>query len=125
MDELRQSVQFASHEQKDPLLIYKFESFELFKAMINRMNQEVVSFLMRASLPVNQEVKSAANAPKQRVQQGVASRPGQVASAQTQAAKASQAPKPQQPVVAEEKIGRNDPCPCGSGKKYKQCHGKA
>tara|TARA_R110001592_G_scaffold307299_2_gene580982 strand:+ start:530498 stop:533797 length:3300 start_codon:yes stop_codon:yes gene_type:complete len=122
MDHLRQSVQFASHEQKDPLLIYKFESFELFKAMITRLNNDVVSFLMRASLPVNAEAQQAA--PQQKPKSvGVASRPGQTANA---AAHTNTAPQQKaQPAVAEEKIGRNDACPCGSGKKYKQCHGKA
>lgn len=122
MDQLRQSVQFASHEQKDPLLIYKFESFQLFKAMINRLNNDVVSFLMRASLPVNAEAQQ--EAPKQQKNIGVASRPGQATQTANSAAHTNTAPQKSQPVVAEEKIGRNDACPCGSGKKYKQCHGK-
>jgi len=129
MDDLRQSVQNARFEQKDPLLIYKFESFELFKKMIERVSFEVVSFLSKASLPGRDAQMRTTNATTTRqddLSKLQASRPG---------AEAAQAPRPgggqappmprpkPQPVRTEKKIGRNDPCPCGSGKKYKNCHG--
>jgi preprotein translocase subunit SecA len=121
MDELKQSVQNAVYEQKDPLLIYKFESFELFKQMISNVNKEIVSFLMRASLP-NESAKTVQQAripaaPKEQTQTGR----NEVGS--TNAAEEQERAKPQ-PVKAELKVGRNDPCPCGSGKKYKNCHGQ-
>ena len=127
LDELKQSVQGAVYEQKDPLLIYKFESFELFKTMIQTINESVVSFLSRAIVAVNQEPK-AVNAPVQRKQQRTveqkADAPQYVSSSSANAqANTQTAPPVQSPAVAEDKIGRNDPCPCGSGKKYKSCHG--
>ncbi|MGQ0827774.1 MAG: preprotein translocase subunit SecA [Bacteroidota bacterium] len=117
MDELKQSVQSTvGYEQKDPLLVYKLESFKLFKQMVSNVNKEIVSFLMRANLPnEGQNIQQARvqHAPKEQVQTG-----------RTEVSNEAQnKPKPQ-PVKAEQKIGRNDPCPCGSGKKYKQCHGK-
>ena len=129
MDELRQSVQYSVHEQKDPLLIYKFESFNLFKQMIHRLNTDIVSFLTRATIPVNEEAQVARQDQGRRRQPAnvVASRPGMAAprpGANPEMPQPAQRPKPQ-PVRVEEKIGRNDPCPCGSGKKYKSCHGKS
>ncbi|MBI1288262.1 MAG: preprotein translocase subunit SecA [Flavobacteriales bacterium] len=133
MDELKTSVQNASYEQKDPLLIYKFESFNLFQKMLDRMNREVISFLFKGDLPnaENTRVREAQEK-KERV---TASRPELAAQRQAAPAPAQnggqQQPLPTQPqskpepVTVGEKIGRNDPCPCGSGKKYKQCHGKA
>ncbi|MBN8695883.1 MAG: preprotein translocase subunit SecA [Bacteroidetes bacterium] len=121
MDELKQSVQNAVYEQKDPLLVYKFESFELFKRMVTDVNKEIVSFLMRATLPNEsssqniQQARVQAPAPKEQVQTNRTD-DGEVVAEQEK-------PK-QQPVRAEQKIGRNDPCPCGSGKKYKNCHGQ-
>ena len=121
MDELKQSVQNAVYEQKDPLLVYKFESFELFKRMVTDVNKEIVSFLMRATLPNEsstqniQQARVQAPAPKEQVQTNRTG-DGEVVEEQEK-------PK-QQPVRAEQKIGRNDPCPCGSGKKYKNCHGQ-
>ncbi len=121
MDELKQSVQNAVYEQKDPLLVYKFESFELFKRMVTDVNKEIVSFLMRATLPNEpaqqniQQARVQAPAPKEQVQTN-RNDDGEVVTEQER-------PK-QQPVKAEVKIGRNDPCPCGSGKKYKNCHGQ-
>ncbi|MEI6487547.1 MAG: preprotein translocase subunit SecA [Bacteroidota bacterium] len=120
MDELKQSVQNAVYEQKDPLLIYKFESFELFKRMVSDVNKEVVSFLMRANLP---------NENQQQIQQARVQAPQRQPQVQTNrnelggGEETTARPKPQ-PVRVEQKIGRNDPCPCGSGKKFKQCHGK-
>jgi preprotein translocase subunit SecA len=121
MDDLKQSVQSAVYEQKDPLLIYKFESFELFKRMLDKINKQIVSFLMKANLPAQnpesiQEAKAPAKLPKVNYS---TSRTDQVA----QNGGAQEERKPE-PVRVEQKINRNDPCPCGSGKKYKQCHGK-
>jgi preprotein translocase subunit SecA len=136
MDELRNSVQQAVYEQKDPLLIYKLESYELFKAMNNRLSHETVEFLVKADVPqdeiqsTNKAVSHANNYEKAQVQE--------YSSTSTEAPQFSgregyqeaiqnsmnERPK-QQPIVSNEpKIGRNDACPCGSGKKYKQCHGK-
>ncbi len=128
MDDLRQSVQNARYEQKDPLLIYKFESFELFKKMIDRINGDMASFLMKASLPssmTDRQVRTTDSARRgnddlSKVREsrsgGEPSAPGQPAERQR--------PKVTQPIRTEKKVGRNDSCPCGSGKKYKQCHGK-
>jgi preprotein translocase subunit SecA len=119
MDELKQSVQNAVYEQKDPLLVYKKESFQLFKQMITEINKEIVSFLIRANL--TNETQNAVQ--QARVQ---APRKEQVQT-QTSRSEASdeEQPKPKaQPVRAEQKVGRNDACPCGSGKKYKNCHGQ-
>ena len=117
MDELKQSVQNAVYEQKDPLLIYKFESFELFKRMVSEVNKEIVSFLMRANLP--NEIQNTVQQARVRVpkQEQIQTSRNEVSGEQ------ENKPKPQ-PVRAEQKIGRNDPCPCGSGRKYKSCHGK-
>ncbi len=130
MDELRTSVQNAVYEQKDPLLIYKFESFELFKTMVQRLNREVVAFLSKATLATGQpdQTVQTTQAPKRNDMSGLqTSRPGGASSSSGEQQQAPgmppERPKPQ-PVRTEQKIGRNDPCPCGSGKKYKQCHGK-
>jgi len=123
MDELRQSVQNAVYEQKDPLLIYKFESFELFKAMVVRMNKSISSFLMKSAVFIQNadQIQEAEVLEPQEVEYET-SRPGD--QAQQQQGGGAPAPKPQQPAKAEKRVGRNDPCPCGSGKKYKNCHGK-
>ena len=132
MDDLRQSVQNAVYEQKDPLLIYKLESFNLFKAMVDRVNFEVVSFLSRCGLPIQQEQEEfrPATAPQQKeddLSKLETSRSGMPGSPNQQAGQGSQQ-QPQrrrtEPIRTEKKVGRNDPCPCGSGKKYKHCHGK-
>ncbi|MBA3899577.1 MAG: SEC-C domain-containing protein, partial [Bacteroidetes bacterium] len=122
MDELKQSVQNAVYEQKDPLLIYKFESFELFKRMLDKVNKEIVSFLMKANLPVqNPENIKEAKEPLRKLPKVSynTSRSDQVAQNGD-----SQPERKLEPVRVEQKAGRNDPCPCGSGKKYKNCHGK-
>lgn len=139
MDDLRTNVQHARFEQKDPLLIYKFESYELFKRMVQRVNQEVASFLMKAQLPTTTDAVSTSSAPARRentqVQtnkegvENVAQRAAAIRNqGQTQQASAgagvSAPSRPAAPRKVEKQIGRNDPCPCGSGKKYKQCHGK-
>lgn len=137
MDDLRSAVTHAQYEQKDPLLVYKLESFELFKAMLARMNTETMELLMQLDVPFTQEIQSTNKSEERessysKAQENVSDAPtreaGQTRAAYEQAlrnsASASQPQVKQQPVVAEKKIGRNDPCPCGSGKKYKQCHGK-
>ena len=117
MDDLKQSVQSAVYEQKDPLLIYKFESYELFSSMLGKVNRDVLSFLLRAHIPLRdpQNIRQAEQrrADHSRMQ---TSRPELSAN--------SSQPKSQAPVHVEKKVGRNEPCPCGSGKKYKNCHGK-
>jgi len=126
MDDLRQSVQNARFEQKDPLLIYKFESFELFKKMIERVSYEVVSFLTKAALPGSEDqvkTTSATTAAQDDLSKLQTSRPGLQNTGGGQS-RPQQPPKKAEPVRVEKKVGRNDPCPCGSGKKYKQCHGK-
>lgn len=156
MDELRHSVQNASYENKDPLLIYKLESYNLFKAMVDTMNRKTAAILMRGQIPVREE-------PTEEQRQEMARRQAEAqAQAQAQAAAAAAAARQriavqraapeqhqdmskyraekndisgnntaeprqqprQQPVRAEKRVGRNDPCPCGSGKKYKNCHGQ-
>jgi preprotein translocase subunit SecA len=118
MDELKQSVQNAVYEQKDPLLIYKFESFNLFKNMVQQVNQDIVSFLVRAFVPQESENKiKEVKAPERTDMRGMQTGRDEV--------QANQAPEKQkaQPIRAEKTVGRNDPCPCGSGKKFKNCHG--
>jgi preprotein translocase subunit SecA len=124
MDDLKQSVQNAVYEQKDPLLIYKFESFQLFKLMMTAVNKEIVSFLMRANLPneVQNSVQQARVQAPQRQQQTQTTRTE--VGTNTNNPDEEQPKVKAQPVRVEQKIGRNDPCPCGSGKKYKNCHGQ-
>ncbi|HMN05273.1 MAG TPA: preprotein translocase subunit SecA [Flavobacteriales bacterium] len=146
MDDLRRDVQNASIEQKDPLLIYKLESFKLFDAMVSRVSEEVVEFLVRAGLPqVQPSIQEAPeHKPTREERQMQASRtevpsysgptnsagpatrqPAPAAGNRAQQPPAGGPPRqPVQPVRVEKKVGRNDPCPCGSGKKYKQCHGR-
>ncbi|MDR0789556.1 MAG: preprotein translocase subunit SecA [Bacteroidales bacterium] len=118
LDDLKQSVQNASYEQKDPLLIYKLESFGLFEKMLNEINRDVTAFLCRAFLPIAEEAVRQTQAPKSDSRNIKTSR---------EELKANDPSEPQriQPVHVEKRVGRNDPCPCGSGKKYKNCHGKA
>ena len=126
MDELKQSVQNAVYEQKDPLLVYKFEAFELFRQMLASVNKELVSFLFRGGIPVQQqpeEVREARPQPKLDLKKLRTSKPelvGETNGAALQDMRELQKPMP---VRVENKVGRNDPCPCGSGKKYKNCHG--
>ena len=119
LDDLKTSVQNASYEQKDPLLIYKFESFNLFEKMLLDINRQITSFLSRASILVREErdMKEAQQPP--RTQKGLKT------SREENPAEQRTAPREKpQPVHVEKKVGRNDPCPCGSGKKYKNCHGR-
>lgn len=135
MDDLKTSVQNAVYEQKDPLLIYKFESFDLFKRMVDETNRELVSFLFKANLPNNdgnqiQEARQRAPVRQPKLQTTREEVGGGGPQQQQQINSPGAPPMPQQQekvqqvVRIDPKIGRNDPCPCGSGKKYKQCHGK-
>ncbi len=128
MDDLKQSVQNATYEQKDPLLIYKFESFNLFKEMVSKVNKDIVSTLTKGYIPIQNpdQVKEAAAAKRtdmsryrtQKSEVAASSNPMEGAQAQTQ-----EKSHPE-PVRVEKRVGRNDPCPCGSGKKFKHCHGQ-
>ncbi len=143
MDDLRSAVNNAQYEQKDPLLVYKLESFDLFKGMLLRLNTETTEFLMKVDIPHEEEIettnKAAINVDhyqKAQVQQpngnnGSSRNTSSTRAPQFQGSEgydqamqnSYQQPEKQQPVIAEPKTGRNDPCPCGSGKKFKQCHG--
>lgn len=127
MDDLKQSVQNATYEQKDPLLIYKFESFNLFKEMVSKVNKDIVSTLMKGHIPIQNPDQVREAAPERRTDMSRyrtqknespgSSNPMEGAQTQTQ-----ERSRPE-PVRVEKRVGRNDPCPCGSGKKFKQCHG--
>lgn len=127
MDELRHSVQTASYEQKDPLLIYKLESFNLFKEMVNDVNAKSVSILMRGQIPVSDPNEVRRAAPEQKTDYSkYRTRKDEAGRLSGNHEGGDKQPKPQklEPIRVEKKIGRNEPCPCGSGKKYKNCHGK-
>lgn len=132
MDDLRSAVHNAQYEQKDPLLVYKLESFELFKGMLERLNNETMDLLMKLDIPQAQEIQSTNKAAVQedhyaKAQTNSVEEPEIAGREGYQEAIANSAQRPEikkQPVVSEKTVGRNDPCPCGSGKKYKQCHGK-
>jgi preprotein translocase subunit SecA len=125
LDDLKQSVQNATYEQKDPLLIYKFESFELFRIMVEKMNRDIISILMKGKLPERESHQvQRAQAPKrldlskyETSKRDINETGGSDGMGDTREQQKSQ------PVRVEKKVGRNDPCPCGSGKKYKNCHG--
>ncbi len=122
MDDLRHSVQNASYEQKDPLLIYKLESFGLFSKMLVKINRDVLSILNKGYIPVRDQQGEAAQRQQQRAKVDVNKLQ---ASRMQAAAQAGQADRQKtMPILADKKVGRNDPCPCGSGKKFKNCHGK-
>ncbi len=128
LDQLRQSVQNATYEQKDPLVIYKIESFNLFKTMVGTMNNKAVSILMRGQIPVEatqEEPRQAQREEEQRREPKQQYSESRGDDAQRAAASAPQGPQhPTAPIHVGPKVGRNDPCPCGSGKKYKNCHGR-
>ncbi|MBO7084185.1 MAG: preprotein translocase subunit SecA, partial [Bacteroidales bacterium] len=121
LDDLKESVQNATYEQKDPLVIYKLESFNLFSAMIEKINEEVISFLMCADIPVqdadNVKEHRARGIDRSKIKE-------QRNDLLSQAHSNTQQKEITQPIRVEKKVGRNDPCPCGSGKKYKNCHGR-
>lgn len=138
MDDLRNNVQHARHEQKDPLLIYKFESYELFKQMVQKVNAEVASFLMKCTIPSNagdqplRQAKKVEAAPLGKTskagvdniaQQNFAARDSMISPGQAGRPQAPPRPKPVDPIRSEKKVQPNSPCPCGSGKKFKKCHG--
>ncbi len=128
MDDLKQSVQNATYEQKDPLLIYKFESFNLFKVLINNVNKQVVSTLMKGQIPIQspdqvREAEARRKTDMSRYKTQKSELPGAENAMEGANTQTQERSKPQ-PVTVEKKVGRNEPCPCGSGKKYKQCHGK-
>ena len=130
LDELKHSVQNASYEQKDPLLIFKLESAKVWDNMINEMYNRICSILTRAQIPVVEQVQEAApeqhtqrqqyTESKQNLDQEQLTDPNQRAAAQHD----TRAQQPRNPVIKDKLPGRNDPCPCGSGKKFKQCHGR-
>ena len=130
LDELKHSVQNASYEQKDPLLIFKLESAKVWDAMINEMYNRITSILTRAQIPEMQQVQEAA--PEQRTQRQQYTESKQDISEeqlvdrnqQAAAQNDTRAQQPRTPIIKDKLPGRNDPCPCGSGKKFKNCHGK-
>lgn len=121
LDDLRQSVQNAAYEQKDPLVIYKLESYNLFASMLEALDKDVLSFLLRATIFLKQPDQTE-QAPREAAPQ----RRQDMSRMQTQHGDLATngAPKTRMPIHVDKKIGRNDPCPCGSGLKYKNCHGK-
>ena len=119
MDDLKQSVQNATYEQKDPLLIYKFESFNLFSQMLEDLNKDVLSFLLRAFIPLRDASEARESAPQQPKKNM-----DQMQTSRTDLVTNGGEPKSKMPVHVDKQVGRNDPCPCGSGKKFKNCHGK-
>jgi preprotein translocase subunit SecA len=121
MDELKQSVQNATYEQKDPLLIYKFESYELFNTMLNKVNKDVVSTLMKGHIPT-QDPDQVKEAQRRRQIENLKTSRTDTSQYGTSGGEQDRDRKTE-PVRVDKKVGRNDPCPCGSGKKYKQCHG--
>lgn len=121
LDDLKESVQNATYEQKDPLVIYKLESFNLFKAMIEKINEDVISFLMLADIPM-QEPDTVREHRAQGIDRSKIKE--QRNDLLTQSHSDTQEKQVTQPIRVEKKVGRNDPCPCGSGKKYKNCHGR-
>ncbi len=120
MDDLKQSVQQAVYEQKDPLLIYKFESFKLFEQMLLKVNKEVISFLVKARLPIKDPRQLTTVEDEQKTDMDKLK-----AGRTDPALGAGGGRKKTEPVRVEKKTGRNEPCPCGSGKKYKHCHGSS
>lgn len=128
MDELKTSVQNAVYEQKDPLLIYKFESFELFKQMLDKVNKDIISFLFKGYIPNNdadkvQQAKAPQRTDMSKLRTSSSDNVSTTATGGDRPPKGPPPPQKTQPVRAEVKVGRNDPCPCGSGKKFKNCHG--
>ena len=121
MDDLKQSVQNATYEQKDPLLIYKFESFNLFSTMLEELSKQVSAFLLRANIPLRDGGNQTAEAPAAPRKPDMS----QMNTSRTDLVTNAGEPKSKMPVHVEKQVGRNDPCPCGSGKKFKNCHGKA
>ncbi|MBK3516316.1 preprotein translocase subunit SecA [Carboxylicivirga marina] len=125
LDDLRQAVQNATYEQKDPLLIYKFESFNLFKTMVGENNKAVVSLLSKGHIPIqNADGVQEAQERKRQDYSKMQTRKDEFSRGNGSQQGGQKKPERVEPVRVEKKVGRNEPCPCGSGKKYKQCHGK-
>ena len=124
MDDLKQSVQTATYEQKDPLVIYKMEAFELFKKMDTEVNKDIIEFLCHATIPLTEtdQVQEGRQQKTDMSKMSVTKR--DASAAPTENDYYDPTPEKQQPITVGPKIGRNDPCPCGSGKKYKACHGR-
>jgi len=128
LDDLKDSTRNAQYEQKDPLLIYKIESFELYGQMLQRMNQKILGLLFRTRINDGDSVQEARQTSRKVNPKVVASKDeiGSSAASNNREAMEQSAPKQAQaPIINDMKVGRNDPCPCGSGKKFKQCHGRA
>lgn len=123
MDELKQSVQNAVYEQKDPLVIYKMEAFNLFKSMLSVVNKEVVSFLFKGGIPIQPSPDEVREAVAQQSPQNVRTSRPQLEGSGGVSMEDTRELVPQQPIRKDITIGRNEPCPCGSGKKFKNCHG--
>lgn len=127
MDDLKQSVQQATYEQKDPLVVYKLESYKLFKAMMEKLNKEVSSFLIKSQVAVGNESQVKAPIPRNEAPKNLKTSRTEIPNYSNQnnqqQGNGQERQKPQ-PVKVEKKVGRNEPCPCGSGKKYKNCHGQ-
>jgi preprotein translocase subunit SecA len=125
MDDLKQSVQNAVYEQKDPLVVYKMEAFNLFKDMLSVVNKDVVSFLFKGGIPVQGDapLKEARPQPKMDMSKLKVSKPEMRQESNGAPMEDTREVQKTQPIRVENKIGRNDACPCGSGKKYKNCHG--
>ena len=121
MDDLKQSVQNATYEQKDPIVVYKTESYNLFITMLENLSKDVLAFLLRAQIYLRQEQQ-----PEDVVTEGHEKRSdmSRMQTSRSDMLTNSTEPKSNAPIHVEKKVGRNDPCPCGSGKKYKNCHGK-
>lgn len=126
MDDLKQSVQNATYEQKDPLLIYKFESFNLFKQMVAKVNKDIVSTLIKGHIPISDpnEVREAEARRRTDMSKYSTSKSDMPEMRGPDGEQQRKEPQRVQPVRVEKKVGRNEPCPCGSGKKFKSCHGK-
>ncbi|MFZ9701131.1 MAG: SEC-C metal-binding domain-containing protein, partial [Flavobacteriales bacterium] len=123
MDDLKSSSHHASYEQKDPLLIYKQEGFNLFQAFLAKLNDEVLSFLLRAGIAQDRPSAPSRPAPTPAPAPLKATKPELASGSNPLPVPSSTDDLPKSPVRLDEKIGRNDPCPCGSGKKFKSCHG--
>ncbi|MEO7531675.1 MAG: SEC-C metal-binding domain-containing protein, partial [Sediminibacterium sp.] len=124
MDDLKQSVQTATYEQKDPLVIYKMEAFELFRKMDSEVNKDIVQFLCHASIPLNDGEELKEGRQQKTDMSRMSANKEALDAPPTENDYYDPTPAKQQPVQVGPKIGRNDPCPCGSGKKYKACHGR-
>ena len=117
MDDLKQSVQNATYEQKDPVVVYRLESYELFAGLLEQLNRDVLSFLFRAFIPL----REGGDAPRRAEERHTDMSRMQ---AQHNELSTNGEPQARTPIKVEKRVGRNDPCPCGSGLKYKNCHGK-